>query len=132
MSTTMARQGGQEQLEQSDMCLALKMGKMAKGGFSRGAREETQQLIEKPRAEVREENKRGVEFPRHQKVKAAMERQLAMVYKNHTAGCLPCQNDTETIRRHAGAGKELPLLHQNRRHLCPEGHDRPESRQATR
>jgi len=25
-----------------------------------------------------------------------MERQQAMVYKNHTASCLPCQNDTAT------------------------------------
>jgi len=76
------------------MRLALNMAKMAKGGFSRAATEETQQLIKKPRAEVREEKKQGVEFPGHQKVKAAMERHPAMVYKNHVAGCLPCQNDT--------------------------------------
>ena len=94
MSATMARQGGRVQLEQSDMRLALNMAKMAKSGFSRAAIEETQQLIKKPRAEVREEKKRGVEFPGHQKVKAAMERHPAMVYKNHTAGCLPCQNGT--------------------------------------
>jgi hypothetical protein len=55
------------------MLLALNMVKMAKGGFSRATIQETQQLIKKPRAEVREEKKRGVEFPRHQKVKAAME-----------------------------------------------------------
>jgi hypothetical protein len=35
-----------------------------------------------------------VVFPGHQKVKAAMDRQLAIVYKNHTAGCIPCQNGT--------------------------------------
>jgi len=92
MSATMVRQGGRVQLEQSDMRLALNMAKMAKGGFSRAAIEETQQLIQKPRAEVREEKQRGVEFPGHQKVKAAMERHPAMVYKNHTADCLPCQN----------------------------------------
>jgi hypothetical protein len=69
----MARQGGRLQLEQSNMLLALNMVKMAKGGFSRATIQETQQLIKKPRAEVREEKKRGVEFPRHQKVKAAME-----------------------------------------------------------
>jgi hypothetical protein len=50
----MARQGGRVQLEQSDMCLALNMAKMAKGGISPAALEETQQLIKKPRAEVRE------------------------------------------------------------------------------
>jgi len=90
----MARQRGRVQLEQSDMRLALNVAKIAKGGFSRAAIEETQQLIKKPRAEVREEKKRGVEFPGHQKVKAAMERHPATVYKNHTAGCLPCQNGT--------------------------------------
>jgi hypothetical protein len=30
-------------------------------------------------------------------VKAAMERHTAMVYKNHTVGCLPCQNGTAKI-----------------------------------
>jgi hypothetical protein len=36
----------------------------------------------------------GVEFPGHQKVKDVRERHPAMVYKNHTAGCPPCQNGT--------------------------------------
>jgi hypothetical protein len=76
------------------MRLSLNMAKMAKGGFSCITIEETQQLIKKPRAEVREEKKRGVEFPGDQKVKTAMERHLAMGYKNHMAGCLPCQNGT--------------------------------------
>jgi len=92
MSATMARQGGRVQLEQSDIGLALNMAKMAIGRFLRAAIKETEQLIKKPRAEVREEKKRGVEFPGHQKVKAAMERHPAMVYINHTAGCVPCQN----------------------------------------
>jgi hypothetical protein len=94
MSATMARQGGRVQLEQSDMRLALNMAKMAKGGISRAAIEETQQLIKKPRAEVREKKKRGVEFPGHNKVKAAIERHPAMVRENQTDGCLPCQNGT--------------------------------------
>jgi hypothetical protein len=38
----MARQGGQVQLEQSDISLALNMAKMAKGGLSRTAIEETE------------------------------------------------------------------------------------------
>jgi hypothetical protein len=92
MSATMARQAGWEQLEQSDMRLALNMVKMANGRFSCIAIVEAQQLIKKPRAEVREEKARGVDFPGHQKVKAAMERHPAMIYKNHTAGCVPCQN----------------------------------------
>jgi len=52
MSATMARQGGPVQLEQSDMHFALNMAKTAKGGFSRAAVEETQQLIKKAHAEV--------------------------------------------------------------------------------
>jgi len=52
MSATMARQGGRVQLEQSNMCLAFNMAKMADGGFLRAAIEETQYLIQKPRAEV--------------------------------------------------------------------------------
>jgi len=37
------------------MRIALDMAKLAKGGFSRAAIEETQQQIKKPRAGVREE-----------------------------------------------------------------------------
>jgi hypothetical protein len=55
MSATMARQGGQVQLEQSNMRLALNMAKMAKEGFSRATIEEMKYRIQKPRAEVREE-----------------------------------------------------------------------------
>jgi hypothetical protein len=68
MSAILARQGGRVQLEQSNMRLALNMAKMAKGEISHAAIEETQQLINKRRAEVREEKKRGVEFPAHNKV----------------------------------------------------------------
>ena len=48
----MGRQGGRVQLEQSDMRLALNVSKMAKGGSSHAAMEETQILMKKPRAEV--------------------------------------------------------------------------------
>jgi hypothetical protein len=54
----MARQGGRVQLEQSVIHLALNMAKMSKARFSRAAKAETQQLIKKPLAEVREEKKR--------------------------------------------------------------------------
>ena len=73
MSATMARHGGQVQLEQSDMHLALNMAKIAKRGFSHASIEETQFLTMKPGAEVREEKKRGVESTKHKNVKAAME-----------------------------------------------------------
>jgi len=73
MSMTMATQGGRVQLEQSNMHLAWNTAKMAKEGFLCAAMEETQNLIRIVRAEVREENMRGVEFPRHKTVKAVME-----------------------------------------------------------
>jgi hypothetical protein len=108
----MARQGGRVQLEQSDMRLALNMAKMAQGGFSRATVEETQYLIKKPRAEVREEKKRGVEFPGHNKVKAAIARHPAMLRQNQKPGCLPCQNCTtknpQTLWRRKGTGVPLP------------------------
>jgi len=90
MSATMARQGGQVQLEQSDMHLALNMAKMAKGGFSRSTKEETQFLIKEPCSEVQEEKKQGVEFPGHKNIKAAMERNTTMLRVNPTDGCLHC------------------------------------------
>jgi hypothetical protein len=65
MSATMPRQGGHVQLEQSDMRRALKMAKMAKGGFSHAAIEEIQYLAKKSHTEVREENTWGVEVPEH-------------------------------------------------------------------
>ena len=90
----MARQGGRVQLEQSDMRLALNMAKMAKERFSGAAIEEMKYLIKKPRAEVREEKKRGVELPGHKKVTAAIQRHLAMLRHNEMPGCLHCQNGT--------------------------------------
>jgi len=112
MSATMVRQGGRVQLEQSDMRLALNMAKMAKWVFSCAAIEETQFLIKKRRAEVREQKKRGVEFPGHQDVKAAMERYLAMLWDNQTDGYLPCQNGTaqnhQTHWRCKGKGAPPP------------------------
>jgi len=130
MSATMARQGGRVQLEQSDMRLAWNMAKMAKGGFSRTAIEEMQYMIKKPRADVREEKKRGVEFPRHNKVKPAMERHPAMLHQNHTAGYLPCQMALQRIHRHAGGAKGQVYVHptnadsrlQSQRHYCPQHH----------
>jgi hypothetical protein len=121
MSATMARQGGHVQLEQSDMRLALNMANMAKDGFLRAAVEETQYLINKPRAEVREEKKRGVEFPGHNKVKAAIARHQAMLRQNQTPGCLPCQNGTaknpQTCWRRQGTGAPPP---NRRRQQKPE------------
>jgi len=112
MSATMARQGGWVQLEQSDMHLALNMAKMAQGGFSRAAIEETQQLVRNPSTEVQEEKKRGVVFAGHKMVKAVIERHPAMGYKDHTDGCLRCQYGTaihpKTRRRRKGTSAPPP------------------------
>jgi len=108
MSATMARLGGWVQLEQSDMRLALNMAKIAKGGFSHAAIEETQQLFKKPCDEVREEKKRGVQLPGHKYGKAAVERHAVMICEYLTDDCQPCQNFTATnpqsCWRHKGPG----------------------------
>jgi len=121
MSATMARQGGRVQLEQSDMRLALNMAKMAKKGFSRAAVEETKYVIEKRPAAVREEKNRGVEFPGHRRVKAAIERYPPMRRQNQTYGCLPCQTDTtknlQTYWRRNVTGASPP---DRRREQTPE------------
>jgi len=115
MCTMMARQGGSVQLEQSNMCLALNMANMAKGGFLCATREKTRYLIKKPCAEVREEKKRGEEFLGHKKVKAVIEIHRAMFRQNHTPGYLPRQQGTAQNRmtrwRCTGTGAPPPHRH---------------------
>jgi len=57
----------------------------------------------------------GVEFPRHNKVIAAIERHPAMVRQNQTNVCLACQNGTtkkpETGWRRNGIGAPPPNQH---------------------
>jgi hypothetical protein len=88
MSATMARQGGQVQVEQSDMRLTLNMSKIPREVFSHAAMEEMIYLFKKPHAEVREEKMRCVEFPGHKKVTAAIQRHPAMLRDNQKSGCL--------------------------------------------
>jgi len=87
----MASQGGQVPVEQSDMGLALNMATLAKEGFSRTARDKTQQQIMKLRGDVSEEMMRGVVFLGLNKVKAGIERQPAMIHENKTDGYHPSQ-----------------------------------------
>jgi len=121
MSASMARQGGRVQIEQSDMRLALDMANMAKKGFSRAAIEETKYLLKKPRTEVREEKKRGVEFPVHKKIKAAIQRHPAMRRQNQMSSCLPCRTGTrrnpQTHWTRRGTGVPPPA---RRRERIPE------------
>jgi hypothetical protein len=72
----------------------MNVAKLVKGEFSCGTIVETQQRMKKHHAKVGEEKMRVVEFPGHQKVKAAMERHPAMVYSTHTAGSAPCECGT--------------------------------------
>jgi len=65
MSATMARQGSEVQLEQSDMRLALNLAKMTKKGFSCASIKKTQQLNMNPHAQVQEGTKQAVVCPGH-------------------------------------------------------------------
>ena len=94
MSATKARQGGWVQLEQSNMCLSLNMAKMATGGFSCAVIAESKELMKQHRNKVQEAKKRGVQFPGHNKVTPAIERNPAMFHENHTYGCLSYHNGT--------------------------------------
>jgi len=118
MSATLARQGGRVQLEQSDMRPALNMAKVANQGFSRAAIEETKYLIKKPRAEVREEKTRGVEFPGHNQVRTAIQTHPALLGQIQTSGCLPWQNGTaknpQTRWTRKGSGAPPPARSRER------------------
>jgi hypothetical protein len=112
MSAPMAWQGGRVQLVQSDMGLALNMANMAKEGFSRAAIDEMKYVITKRRTKVREKTERGVEYAGHNKVKATIQRHLAMLRHNQMSGCLPCQYGTaknpQTGWRRKGTGAPRP------------------------
>jgi hypothetical protein len=88
MPLTMALQGGQVQLEQSDKYLALNIAKMAIGWYSQAAREKTQLLLTTPGSNFGEKEKQLIKFPWHNMVKAATDRHPMMVSGNHTEGCL--------------------------------------------
>jgi len=94
MSASIARSGGRVQLEQSNMRLALNIATMAKGGLLGTAIEKTQTMINKPRTEVRDVMKWGVQFPGHRQLKTAIESYLAMVHEKVSDGYFLCQNDT--------------------------------------
>jgi hypothetical protein len=94
MPATMARQERWVQLKQSNMRLALNMPNVASQAFSRTAIGETQQLTKKPCNYMQEEKNKVVVSPGRNKVKDTTDRNLEIVRKNQTDGCLPCQIDT--------------------------------------
>jgi len=131
MSATMVRRGGRVQLEQSDMRLVLNIAIMAKGGFPRASIEETQQMIKRPSAKVREEMNRGVEFPRHTPVQAAIERHTAVLcQKQHSQMTSFLNWHGKASHRCVGDAQEQVHLHpteaaswlQSRCHLFTEHH----------
>jgi hypothetical protein len=115
MSATMVTQGGLVQLEQSDICLALNIAKMASGGISHSAIEEMQYLIRIPCAKVQKAMMRGVQFPGPEMVKDEIQRQSAMLCQNKTNGFLCWQNGTRknvyTAWRPKGFGAPPPTKH---------------------
>jgi len=131
----MARQGGRVQLEQSNMRLALNMAKMGKEGMSRAATEETQQLIEKPHAKVRDKKKWGVVLPRHRKVKGVINRHRTKDRENQMDGCLPCihcaANNPQTRWRCKGTSATPPRPGQPRPGTPPAPPDDSESSQCS-
>jgi hypothetical protein len=94
------------------MHLAMNMGYMAKEGFFCAALEETQWIIKRPCAEVREEMKLIVQFHGDIKVNAAPERHPAMVYNTQPDAWLPYHNgtgkNTQTSWRHRDTGPLAP------------------------
>jgi len=132
MSATMAREGRQVQLEQSDMCLALKFARMAIEAFLRAAIGEMQYLINKPCSVVREEKKWDVEFPGHSQVKEMIERHPAMRRQTTRPDAFFAKMAMPTIRKHAGDPQQQGHLYltnsdsrlQSGRHVCVEHHSR--------
>jgi len=68
---------------------AVMMAEMPIQWFSSAAIQDSQSLMKKSHTKVQEQKKRGVEFPGHREVKAAIERPLAIVCENEMDGCLP-------------------------------------------
>jgi len=117
------------------MCLALIIAKMAKEGFLCAAIEETQQLIKKPSAEVRQAKMRSVVFRMYNGVKDAIGGHTAMVRENQTDGSLPCQNGTapnlQTRWRRKGTGAPPPQLAPPRPRTPPAPPDDSEKTQSS-
>jgi hypothetical protein len=88
MSATMARQGDQVTLEQSDLHLVMNMPEMANGALSHLAIKKSQYVLKKPCSVVQEKRMWGLECPSNRKRKDEIEKHLAMVCEDQTDGCL--------------------------------------------
>jgi len=94
MSAAIARHGDWVQLEQSNMHLALKIPKMATGGFSCTTMEETQYSLPKPHTEVWEVTKLGVNICVCRNINATMRKHLTTVWELQMDRCLLQPNGT--------------------------------------
>jgi hypothetical protein len=88
----MCKQAGRVQLEQSDLRLAMNTIDKSNFGLTPANINETLEIIRKPRAELREEKRRGVQFEGHKNVKSVLQVHPAMNKAKQLTGCLPCQN----------------------------------------
>jgi hypothetical protein len=93
VAATMCKHAGRVQLEQSDLRLTMNIMDKSVNGLSSANVDETLDIIRKPRAELREEKRRGVEFKGHKNVKSVMKVHPAMNKRNELEGCLTCQNN---------------------------------------
>lgn len=92
IAAAMCKQAGRVQLEQSDLRLAINTIDKAINGLTWTNCQETVNIIRKPRAELREEKRKGITFEGHKSVKAVLGTHPAMVYENQGRGCLVCQD----------------------------------------
>lgn len=92
VAASMCKQAGRVQLEASDIRLAFNTKDKFLHGLTADNIDETFEIIRKPRAELREEKRRGVEFEGYKNVKVVMKRHPAMDPENEQDGCLVCQN----------------------------------------
>ena len=92
ISYDLTRQAGRIQLEASDLRLALNLHDKFSHGVSQRNTEASLELIKKPRAEIREEKRRNIQFPGHASVKKEWKTHPAMDQVKQLDGCLECQD----------------------------------------
>jgi len=128
MSARIAMKGGSVQLEQSDTHLSLKKAKMFKVALSHAGFKVSLQPINKPLTQLGAETKQGFQYSGLHMVKAAIDTNQVMVYNNHIAACLQCQNgigkNWQSRWRHNGPDTPQPDLvgHPWELHHGPEKH----------
>jgi len=122
MSATLARQAGRIQLEQSDMCHIWNRSKMAKGGYSRAAIEETQQLIKEHRTEVKKWRSEVLTLPGITRWRLWSKDTWQLFAKIKWMAVLLVEMAPHEIDRYDGGAHARVHLHHDWRHLGPERH----------